>query len=101
MGITRLSLSARRWSLCQVTDATLTGTGTRPPRSTGNGTNGHHDDEAPEPQQSLFSWAEIMAEEPAKPKGRGRKPQPATLSMFEWALTLEQEREAVPVGARR
>ena len=35
--------------------------------------NGHHD-EAPERQQSLFSWAEFMAEEPVKPKGRGRKP---------------------------
>ena len=34
----------------------------------GNG-NGHHD-EAGEPQQSLFSWAEFMAEEPVKPKGR-------------------------------
>ena len=53
--------------------------------------NGRHD-EAPEPQRSLFSWAEFMAEEPVKPKGRSRKPQPATLSMFEWALTLEQER---------
>ena len=66
----------------------------------GNG-NGHHD-EAPEPQQSLFSWAEFMAEEPVKPRGRGRKPhQPATLSMFEWALTLEQQRKAEPVGAGR
>ena len=49
----------------------------------------------------LSSWAEFMAEEPVKPKGRGRKPQPATLSMFEWALTLEQEREGEPVGAGR
>ena len=65
----------------------------------GNGTNGHHDDEALEAQQSLFSGAEFMAEEPVKPKGRSRKPQLATLSMFEWALTLEQERE--PVGAGR
>ena len=65
----------------------------------GNG-NGHHD-EAPEPQQSLFSWAEFMAEEPAKPRGRKQKAQPATLSMFEWAMTLEQEREAEPVGAGR
>ena len=62
----------------------------------GNG-NGHHD-EAPEPQQSLFSWAEFMAEEPVKPRGRKQKPQPATLSMFEWAMTLEKEREAEPVG---
>ena len=75
----------------------------------GNG-NGHatievnangHRDEAPEPQQSLFFWAEFMAEEPVKPRGRGRKPQPATLSMFEWALTLEQEGEAELVGAVR
>ena len=62
--------------------------------------NGHHD-EAPEPQQSLFSWAEFMAEEPVKPKGRKSKPQPATLSMFEWALELEQEREKEAVGAGR
>ena len=67
---------------------------------TSNG-NGHHDDETPEPQQSLFSWAEFMAEEPAKPRGRKQKAQPATLSMFEWAMTLEQEREAEPVGAGR
>ena len=56
--------------------------------------NGHHEDEAPEPQQSLFSWAEFMAE-PVKPKRNG-KPQPASLSMFEWAM--EQEREKEPVG---
>ena len=67
----------------------------------GNGTNGHRDDEATEPQQSLFSWAEFMAEEPVKPKGRTSKPQPATLSMFEWALTVEQEREKEPAGAGR
>ena len=71
----------------------------------GNG-NGHHD-EAPEPpawsadrQQSLFSWAEFMAEEPVKPKRNG-KPRPATLSMFEWAMTLEEQREKEPVGAGR
>ena len=62
--------------------------------------NGRHDGEA-EPQQSLFSWAEFMAEEPVKPKGRNRKPQPATLSMFEWAMSMEQEREEEPVGAGR
>ena len=63
----------------------------------GNG----HSDEAPEAQQSLFSWAEFMAEEPVKPKSRSRKPQPASLSMFEWALNLERELEAEPVGAGR
>ena len=62
--------------------------------------NGHRD-EAPEPQQSLFSWAEFMAEEPVKPKGRGRKPQPETASLFDWALTLEQERDKEPVSAGR
>ena len=34
--------------------------------------NGHHD-EAPEPQRTLSSWAEFMAEEPVNPKGRGYK----------------------------
>ena len=63
----------------------------------GNG-NGHHD-EAPEPQQSLVSWAEFMAEEPVKPRGRGGKTQAPSLSLFEWAV--EQEREEEPVGARR
>ena len=62
--------------------------------------NGRRDREA-EPQQSLFSWAEFMAEEPVKPKGRNRKPQPATLSMFEWAMGMEQAREEEPVGAGR
>ena len=70
-----------------------------PVNGTGNG-NGHHD-EAPEPQQSLFSWAEFMAEEPVKPKGRSRKPQPASPSLFEWALDLEKEREEETVGAGR
>ncbi len=37
--------------------------------------------------------------EPVKPKGRKRKPQPATLSMFDWAL--EQERETLPAGVGR
>ena len=61
----------------------------------GNG-NGHHD-ETPEAQQSLFSWAEFMAEEPVKP--RGRKTQAPSLSLFEWAV--EQEREEEPAGAGR
>ena len=69
------------------------------------GNNGHlsangkgHHDEAAGPQRTLFSWAEFLAEEPAKPKGRSRKPQPAIASLFEWALSLEQEREKEPVG---
>ena len=62
--------------------------------------NGHHE-EAAEGQQPVFSWAEFMAEEPVKPKGRKPKSQSATLSMFEWALTVEQEREKEVVGAGR
>ena len=63
----------------------------------GNGNDNGHPDEAPEPQQSLFSWAEFMAEEPVKP--RGRKTHAPSLSLFEWAVG--QEREEEPVGAGR
>ena len=83
------------WKLVEVEPETIAVNGN------GANGNGNHDDEAPEPQQSLFSWAEFMADEPVKPRGRGRKPQPATLSMFEWAMTLEQQREEEPVGAGR
>ena len=62
--------------------------------------NGNHD-EAAEPQQTLFSWAEFMAVELVKSKARGRNPQFATASLFEWALTLEQQRETELVGAGR
>ena len=73
-----------------------------------NGTNGTsaavqvvsangHNDEAPEMQQSLFSWAEFLAETPAKPKRNG-KSQPVTMSMFEWALSLEEEKQAETVS---
>ena len=55
--------------------------------------------EAGEPQSSLFSWAEFLAEEPVRRRGRSRKPRPASLSMFEWALGMEAEREAELVGA--
>ena len=65
---------------------------------TGYGGNGRRDD-AEEPQQTLFSWAEFMAEEPVKPKGRRSKAQAPSLSLFEWAV--EQERESEPVGAGR
>ena len=61
------------------------GNGHAPCPVNGNGTNGHHD-EAPEPQQSLVSWAEFMAEEPVKPRGRGGKTQTPSLSLFEWAV---------------
>ena len=56
-------------------------------------------DEAGEQQQSLFSWTEFLAGEQGV--RRRRKPRPASTSLFEWALSMEQEREAEPVGAGR
>ncbi len=53
-------------------------------------------DDAGERQRSLFSWAEFMGEEPAEPKRRRRRPEPASISLFDWAL--EREREAKLVG---
>ena len=53
----------------------------------GNG----HAGEPEEGQQSLFSRTEFMAEEPMKPR-------PSSLSLFEWAFSLEQEQELVGVG---
>ena len=49
------------------------------------------DDEAQEPQRSLFSWAEFMAEEPEEPPKPRRRHEAPTLSLFEWALEQEQE----------
>ena len=57
-----------------------------------------HADVVEETQQSMFSWAEFMAEEPQKPARRNGKPKPATLSMFEWALSLEEEKKAQTVS---
>ena len=62
--------------------------------------NGHHDG-APETQQSLFSRAEFMAKEMVKPKARSRKPKGSSPSLFDWALSLEQEREEELVGGGR
>ena len=58
--------------------------------------NGH--EEAPGTQQSLFSWAEFMAEMPVKRPRKTGKPKPATMSMFEWALSVEEEKEAQTVS---
>ena len=60
--------------------------------------NGHNGEVVEPEQQSLFSWAEFMAEEPQKPARRNGKAEPATLSMFEWALSLEEEKEAQTVS---
>ena len=69
--------------------------------------NGHHangnghPEEADEPQRTLFSWAQFMAEEPLKPRGRSCKPQPASASLFEWAVSVEREGSAGQVGTER
>ena len=60
--------------------------------------NDHHDED-PKPQQTLFSWAEFIAAEPTRPRHRRGRPQPASASLFEWAV--EREREAELVGAGR
>ena len=64
-----------------------------------NGKGNGHKDEAPEPQQTLFSWAEFMAEAPEKSKSYSRKAQPSTTSLFEWAYSVEWEREKELLGA--
>ena len=59
------------------------------------------DEEPREPQRSLFSWAEFLADAPEEqqpPRGR-RGHEAPTLSLFEWAL--EQEREAELASAAR
>ena len=55
-------------------------------------------DDAGEPQRTLFSWAEFMAEE-ASEAGPRRRDEAPTLSLFEWAL--DREREGELVGAER
>ena len=55
-------------------------------------------DDAPEPQRTLFSWAEFMVGEAGEPKRRRRDEAP-TLSLFEWAF--DREREGELVGAER
>ena len=61
----------------------------------GNGhhANGNGHDEAREPQRALFSWTEFLAGEQGV--RRSRKPRPASTSLFEWALSVEQEKEAL------
>ncbi len=57
--------------------------------------------EADGPEQAVLTWAELFAQVPAKRNGRRKQPQPASLSLFEWALSVEQEREEELVGADR
>ena len=57
------------------------------------------EEDAPERQRSLFSWAEFMAGEPDESPKRQRPDEAPTLSLFEWAL--EQEQEGALAGAAR
>jgi len=57
------------------------------------------EDDAPERQRTLFSWAEFMAGEPDEPPKRQRRDEAPTRSLFEWAL--EQEQEGALAGAAR
>ena len=60
---------------------------------------GDRSDDASEPRRALFSWAEFMAEERKQPQRRHRRPAPASISLFEWAL--ERERDGELIGAER
>ena len=61
----------------------------------GNGANNHYDNAEPAAeQQTLFSWAEFLAKEPARPSRRKSKTRPAT-SLFQWALDQERKKEPV------
>ena len=69
-------------------------------------TNGHrpatesNEAEADGPEQAVLTWAELFAEVPVKRNGRRKPPRPASLSLFEWAVQVEdeQEREAQTVS---
>ena len=56
----------------------------------------HHGHDAD--QQTLFSWAEFLAEQPGEPKPRGRNAPPSGPSLFDWALEREQEAGLVAAG---
>ena len=53
--------------------------------------------DGPEPQRSLCSWAEFLAQESPEPKPRRRREAP-TLSLFEWALNREREESLAAAG---
>ena len=57
---------------------------------------GHHG--SAESQQTLFSWAEFLAEQPDEPKPRGRSARTAGPSLFDWALEREQEAGLAAAG---
>ncbi len=50
-------------------------------------------------EQTLFTWAEFMADEPEQPKRRGHKPQADAPSLFDWAVEREQDGTFAGVAA--
>ena len=56
-----------------------------------------HHTGAPE-QQSRFSWAEFLADEPTPTKRRGRKQAEPSASLFDWALEREQQAGLAAAG---
>ncbi|MCY3589408.1 MAG: hypothetical protein OXH40_12085 [Chloroflexi bacterium] len=56
---------------------------------------GHHGQDE---QQTLFSWAEFLAERPEESKPRGRHPRPSGPSLFDWALEREQQAGLLAAG---
>ncbi len=49
-------------------------------------------------QQSRFSWAEFLSEEPKPTKRRGRKQAEPSASLFDWALEREQQAGLAAAG---
>ena len=65
---------------------------------------GHHGagvgglDEASEPRQTLFSWAEFFSEPEQPPKRKRGRPDPHGPSLFDWALERERESTGAAAG---
>ena len=53
----------------------------------------------PDPQQSLFSWAEFLTEPDEQPKRGGRRSGQTGPSLFDWALEREQQGTLTGVAA--
>ena len=51
-------------------------------------------------QQTLFSWAEFLADTPVQPESRGRRQRPLGPSLFDWVLECEQEAGLVAAGGQ-
>ena len=52
-----------------------------------------------EQQQTLFNWAEFLANQPKQPKARGRNRRCDGPSLFDWALEREQHADLAAAGS--